>query len=251
MDVADDIAYSTYDLEDAFKSGFLDPLEIVAQGGDALAKFGRIAEKLNSSGEKTWTAEKVGDALFDLVSDEFRPMAEVVRDEYADADSQLEWQEILHMGTLFRAEAQSLAADGYRRMNFTSTLVGHFVEGIRVDVDDEFPSQSRVYLEPRTRELVDVLKTYVYVSVIESPRLRIPEYRGFEIVSSIFRALIEDGGSLLPDDFRAVFKRFQGDEPRKHRLVADFIAGMTDQYAMTFYNRLASDIPETIFGPSV
>lgn len=34
MDIADDIAYSTYDLEDAFKAGFFDPLEIVSLTAD-------------------------------------------------------------------------------------------------------------------------------------------------------------------------------------------------------------------------
>ena len=30
MDIADDIAYSTYDLEDSFKVGFICPLDIIA-----------------------------------------------------------------------------------------------------------------------------------------------------------------------------------------------------------------------------
>jgi dGTPase len=34
MDIADDIAYSTYDLEDAFKAGFLNPLKLVSFGDE-------------------------------------------------------------------------------------------------------------------------------------------------------------------------------------------------------------------------
>lgn len=36
MDLADDIAYSTYDLEDAFKAGFLTPLDILTTSDEIL-----------------------------------------------------------------------------------------------------------------------------------------------------------------------------------------------------------------------
>lgn len=33
------------------------------------------------------------------------------------------------------------------------------------------------------------------------------------------------------------------------RVICDFIAGMTDRYAMEFYGRLFSENPQTIFKP--
>jgi dGTPase len=44
MDIADDIAYSTYDLEDSFKAEFLSPLEILNSENSILA---RVAEKVS------------------------------------------------------------------------------------------------------------------------------------------------------------------------------------------------------------
>jgi dGTPase len=44
MDLADDIAYSTYDLEDAFKAGFLSPISMAAANDKLKA---RIAEVVN------------------------------------------------------------------------------------------------------------------------------------------------------------------------------------------------------------
>jgi dGTPase len=39
MDLADDIAYSTYDIEDAFKAGFLTPIEMMAVGDNILQQI--------------------------------------------------------------------------------------------------------------------------------------------------------------------------------------------------------------------
>ena len=45
MDVADDIAYSTYDLEDAFKAGFLSPIEMLAASDDLKDKVAEEVRK--------------------------------------------------------------------------------------------------------------------------------------------------------------------------------------------------------------
>ena len=49
MDIADDIAYSTYDLEDAFKAEFLNPLDLVdIEESVAKKTASKINEKLNA-----------------------------------------------------------------------------------------------------------------------------------------------------------------------------------------------------------
>jgi dGTPase len=51
MDVADDIAYSTYDLEDAFAAGFLNPIAILSFDDDAKKDItSRIQRKIPPSG---------------------------------------------------------------------------------------------------------------------------------------------------------------------------------------------------------
>ena len=39
------------------------------------------------------------------------------------------------------------------------------------------------------------------------------------------------------------------DETMKKRTIGDFVAGMTDRYAIEFYCRLFSESPESIFKP--
>ena len=84
--------------------------------------------------------------------------------------------------------------------------------------------------------------------VIQSPALKTVEYRGYDIVKDLFDALSEDGGEmLLPDDYRARVKTTH--QLERCRAVCDFIAGMTDRYAIEFHGRLYSDNVQTIFKP--
>ena len=45
MDIADDIAYSTYDIEDAFKAGFLTPYEMMAAQDGIYEQISKKLEK--------------------------------------------------------------------------------------------------------------------------------------------------------------------------------------------------------------
>jgi len=81
-----------------------------------------------------------------------------------------------------------------------------------------------------------------------SPRLKLVEYRGLEIVKDIFRALTKDAGYLLlPQDFKQSYEWLRTAEEKK-RLVCDFVAGMTDKYAIEFFGRLRHG-DQSIFKP--
>lgn len=145
--------------------------------------------------------------------------------------------------------ALQIQDDGYLRTRVTSELVGKFIDGIRVEPNKEIPALSKVFLDEETQEIVEVLKHFIFESLILSPRLNIVAKRGYEIVEKIFNTLIDaqDGYGLLPDDYKYLYQNINGSE--KHRIICDFIAGMTDRYAIEFYGRLTSENPETIFKP--
>jgi dGTPase len=66
--------------------------------------------------------------------------------------------------------------------------------------------------------------------------MQVVEYRGKDVVETIFKALAgKKGERLLPDDFGAACKLAPAS---RLRTVCDFVAGMTDRYAMEFYERL-------------
>lgn len=131
----------------------------------------------------------------------------------------------------------------------TSELVDEYVGGVQVEVNDEIPALSRVTLKAALRERVEVIKNLTYELVVRSPTLQTVEYRGGRIVKAIFDALMEpDGERLLPDDYRDRLTQEDTQEERK-RTICDFIASMTDRYALEFFGRLHSAQGQTIFKP--
>lgn len=251
MDVADDIAYSTYDLEDAFKSGFLNPLDMLRPSS---VKVDKIWDKIDADLKQHFSEDDVRNVLFDVLIEAFRPtqlanVASLDREELSSNEAFAEY--LVSMSAYTYRDAIDLASDGYRRNRFTSELVNNHIHGVEVVFNEDYPALSVVRLEPDTRFMVEVLKQYAYVSIIESPRLKIPEYRGYGVVETIFKAIAneeKEGYNLLPEDFRTLYLRLKTKKQRV-RLVVDFVSGMTDRYALEFYNKLVSDVPQTIFGP--
>ena len=81
-----------------------------------------------------------------------------------------------------------------------------------------------------------------------SPRVKLVEYRGKDIITNIFRAIDKEKGNLLlPDDYRNLYEKTNG--VQRKRVICDFIAGMTDRYAWEFYNRLFGTDPISIHVP--
>ena len=97
--------------------------------------------------------------------------------------------------------------------------------------------------------MVETLKKFAFKKLIESPELKLAEYKGKDIVHKIFETITKekDGHMLLPGDYRKLFLGFENNETERKRAVCDFIAGMTDKYAIEFYNRLFGNGSETVF----
>lgn len=250
MDIADDIAYSTYDLEDALKAGFINPLQLISAPHNDAITIEKIRYKVNEKLKISLEGTEIMATLMSLVAGELRPgldaLVAKLKAHEADLDDADYW--LIGSAIAFQ-DAQDLASNGYRRIRLTSSLVERFIRGIQVDINEDVPALSKVYLEPFTKQNVEVLKQFAYFSIIESPRLKVPEHRGHEIIQGIFERMISPGGEyLLPDDFQRIHRQL--DELKRRRLISDFIAGMTDHYALRLYNRLYSDVPTTLFGPS-
>jgi dGTPase len=233
MDIADDIAYSTYDLEDTFKAGFLGPLQMLSSNSDLLY---RVAEKVKKSLNQSFDEQNVLEIFLEVFGD-IEP-----RDLPEDA------HKLLQASSVFDTSTRHME-DGYVRTKFTSDLVSRFIDGVSVKVNEHSIKQSQVVVDPKIRAMIECLKHFTFEATIMSPRLRVSEQRGKDVVRKLFETLASDRGYLLmPADFRNLYELLKA-ENEKQRVVCDFIAGMTDRYAVEFYGRIFSEDPQTIFKP--
>lgn len=223
MDIADDIAYSTYDLEDSMKGGFVHPLSLIAK-----LKEESLVKKLHEKVKKE-VSDVTREDVFSAVTDLFDSTAGKTINSYL--------------------ESKLIASNGFMRTNFCSELIGGFIKKVNIRVlEGEEIKFSKIDVERETKIKIESLKHLNYLITIMSPRLKLVEYRGYGIVKSIFDALdSEDGYLLMPDDVQVMYQRLL-DTDSKKRLICDFVSGMTDRYAIEFYGRLNSD-GASIFKP--
>lgn len=245
MDVADDIAYSTYDIDDAFKGGFLNPLDILSASDELIEK---VAARVSIRLGVEFSAQDATAALYELFEDTIVP-------EYPQSLNEGQSTDFVISLTEAYNQSKYYAENGYLRTDLTSRLVDRFLSGVKVELNSEHPCLSKVYLEDNTARLVEFLKVFSFEATIMSPRLKVAEARGYDIIKTIFNKLDEPGGDLLlPQDFRTLYngvtdRSGSNEEAARKRVICDFIAGMTDRYAVEFYGRLVGESHKTIFKP--
>jgi dGTPase len=245
MDIADDIAYCTYDLEDSLKAGFLHPFDLVF--GKKIAM--NVADKVND--ELELKQKITGENVLEILKEKFSRLFDFRKKIKVGSSIEKKDYSIYLTGLSYKT-AKNLANINTLRTELTSNLVGSFIRGITFKYNKEIPALSKVDLNRRKKIEVAIFKRFTYESEILSHKIQITEYRGKEIVKSIFDCLLsKDGYRLLPPDFREQYDIAvkEDDECHKRRVVCDFISGMTDRYAVEFYGRLKSENPETIFKP--
>lgn len=86
------------------------------------------------------------------------------------------------------------------------------------------------------------LKRFMYTNLYHHPRQLAAAEAAHGIVAGLF-AVYRDDPRLLPEEWR---ERLPVAEPHRSRHIADFIAGMTDRYAVTSYRQAVGpiDLPE-------
>ena len=229
MDLADDIAYSTYDIEDAFKGGFLNPVTMVCADITILEKVQK----------ELYRSEK-----YELQIQEIRLILAGIFQDFIDFDKD--------SAMLIQQKSKALAETGYLRTELTSKMVHRCISNISVKVHEKCPPLSQVYLKADLRVHVEVLKVFIFISVISAPTMNIIRHRGRNIISELFDLLMSSkaDSSLLPADIGNLFFSYE-DKFNRSRIVSDYISSMTDRHAIEIYARFNSESPHSLFKPLI
>ncbi|TPH14021.1 anti-phage deoxyguanosine triphosphatase [Litorilituus lipolyticus] len=125
-------------------------------------------------------------------------------------------------------------------------LVNYLITAIRISDLNERDDVS--FSEPLLRYnatlpnpmavVLKIFKDFVYHYVIKQTNIQRSEYCGQQIVMELFEALSSDPIRLLPINSAKRWQTAVDNKQNAHRIIADYIAGMTDDYATRLYQSL-------------
>ncbi|NQZ23070.1 MAG: deoxyguanosinetriphosphate triphosphohydrolase family protein [Colwellia sp.] len=87
-------------------------------------------------------------------------------------------------------------------------------------------------------QVLQVFKDFVFSFVIKQTAIQQNEYRGQQIVMELFEALASDPVRLLPKHTVQRWLYANKNNLNEYRVIADYVSGMTDDYATKLYKML-------------
>lgn len=130
----------------------------------------------------------------------------------------------------------------HKRKEAIGSLVSICVKSVEVEVNNGTGLKNPIFavqakLNENKSELLKVLKDVVYKNVIKTPRVQQLEHKGKIIIQKLFNAFETDPENLLPTERLINYNRATCSSSRK-RIICDYVAGMTDDYAIRRYQQM-------------
>ena len=206
LELADDIAYATHDLEDGCALGFIRQdqwTQMLDPKSYDDPKYKHMAEKA-PEGWSEWAADKGRQApSFD------------------------ELGKFLFKGGPWRRKA-------------ISHLIGAFIHSVKLKENTNFASPLLRFRAEHPENLaafLELLKKLTYEKVIHNPEVQTLEFRGRIMIMEMFEAIATHPSALLKETQLRQYEAANSTD-EKRRVICDYVAGMTDVYAARFYQRL-------------
>jgi len=146
----------------------------------------------------------------------------------------------------YEAMVQGLFGEGKQRKRYISRLVHYFLTAAQLETNPIFSQpllRYRIVLPDAPRVFLKALKDFIMDEVIRSASVQQLEFKGQDMVVSVFEAFQSDPRRLLPAEVSQRFQE-QGDDLR---VICDFVAGMTDAHLLKTYERLFAPRMGSIF----
>lgn len=160
-----------------------------------------------------------------------------------------QWQQTLEAAALEATDLEFLRQIGWQLFrnehHIRKTAIGSLVNRLitAITLADVLPQVTEpllrfnAVLPQAEHQILQLLKNFIYQYVIRHPELQQNEFRGQRIVQALFDAFSDEPERLLPANTRQRWQLLEA----KHcgqRVVSDYIAGMTDEYASRMMQRL-------------
>lgn len=213
MNLADNISYSLHDLEDALSLGMISREQ--------------WQEHFNNS-----------NSLFDIV--------ENLENERVGKESN------------FDCITRKLFGDeSYERKDAIGRLVNLMITNAEIVENGSNCKNALLGLEVKLKKEVEELREHifkiVYEVVIKDVNVQQLEFKGQKLVIELFQVLAKDPERFLPQSTKVIWKDstknlpVEDQEAAQMRVICDFIAGMTDDYATKFYEKFFTPNKGSIF----
>ncbi|RUO76750.1 anti-phage deoxyguanosine triphosphatase [Pseudidiomarina taiwanensis] len=163
---------------------------------------------------------------------------------HAHLDNVIEQLEPELGGLMQQLGDQLFASEHYLRKNAIGALVNIFVTAVRLEQvlpEAEEPLiRYNATLPAQQQFLLNSLKAVVFEHVINQPNIQQLRYRSQNMLLDLFAAFHSEPQRLLPHNTRARWQAAMeyGGQVEADRILCDYIAGMTDDYAERMYRNL-------------
>ncbi|EMI7477268.1 deoxyguanosinetriphosphate triphosphohydrolase family protein [Morganella morganii] len=171
--------------------------------------------------EKTWRSQVV-----DILMDPLK--------KFPLSDRIIEYTNLLFSG------------ENKTRKKAISALVNYFVTKSEYKKLNKFSHELLDYqavFPDIIKEELDILKKFVVDNVIKTPEVQTLEYKGQQMILKLFEAIKNNPSRLLPKRY---YQRYKN-EGENLRVICDYLAGTTDDYATRLYHKIFTPSSGSIF----
>jgi dGTPase len=138
------------------------------------------------------------------------------------------------------------SAENKTRKQAVSQLVNYFITNVEVESLGEFSHKLLDYqaaLSTKSREELDILQEFVRENVIFTPEVQTLEYKGQQMIVKLFDVISNNPKRLLPKKYYQMYE----EQSNNLRVISDYIAGTTDDYATRLYHKIFTPSSGSIF----
>ncbi len=147
---------------------------------------------------------------------------------------------------------QLFSRQSHLRKEAIGNLVSWFITSCQVVENPKFEHpllRYQVGLPEGQRQALALLKQFEMQHIIQRPEVQMLVYKGQQMLLEMFEAYSADPARLLPREIAHEWQRSRDQGESGLRIICDYMASMTDDYASRMYNKLFVPSLGSVFEP--